>query len=110
MGIEITESQQGRRKIFHVFGEIVGPCIVDLCKKLEGFSEEGFDDVVVDLSEMDFIDSCGLGGLIYSHRILEKNGLHLILASPRPKVRKLLTDCNFDGVIDIVDELEPPGA
>ena len=101
--MQVHTSEQGSTMVFHVVGKIVGYHIVDLCKQLESFRNGGFKRVVVDLSGVDEIDSCGLGGLLYSCRILEKNDLRLVLACPQPHIASLFHDCNFDNAVEVAD-------
>jgi anti-anti-sigma factor len=101
--MKIKSDLRGDARILRVIGKIVGPQIVDLCKQLEQFKGDGCGEVIVDLSEVDEVDSCGLGGLLYSHRILEKNGLTLVLACAQSHIRSLFADCNFDHAVRVID-------
>lgn len=47
-------------------------------------------EVVVDLSHVEFVDSAALGVLAAQHRELSARGGTLVLAAPRPRVRRLI--------------------
>ena len=53
---------------------------------LEKEVEAGADDVTVDLSEVSFLDSMGIGALLVVHRL----GATLTLRNPAPNVRNVL--------------------
>src|ERR1700704_5125999 len=51
--------------------------------------------VVVDLTEVDFVDSAGLGLLVGGARSVRERGGVLALAVPRAGVRSMLADAGF---------------
>lgn len=101
--MKIESRTVGPTMIFRVAGKVVGHHIVDLCKRLEKLDGGSYRRVIVDLSEIAEVDSCGLGGLLYSHRVLEKKGLELVLACAQPHIRTLFADCNFDNAVRVID-------
>jgi anti-anti-sigma factor len=101
--MKVSSSEQGDKKIFYVTGKVVGTDIVELGKMLEACRESEFDTIVVDLSDVSFIDSHGLGGLVYSHILLEKGGKKLLLAAPKGYAKALFRDCALDKVLKIVE-------
>lgn len=62
--------------------------------------------VVVDLSEVTFMDASTLGAFVRSRQILEVSGRRLRLRSPHPGQRRLLEICDLADLIDA----EPSGA
>ncbi len=101
--MKITCELRGGRKTFSISGKIVGTDIVELCKILDESKEEECDSIVVDLSNVGFIDSHGLGGLVYSHILLEKNAKRLIFTAPQGYTKSLFRDCGLEKVLSIVD-------
>ena len=57
--------------------------------------------LVVDLAETAFIDSTGLGVLVRTLKRLRHGGGDLVLRSPRPNARKVLSLTGLDRVITI---------
>ncbi len=57
--------------------------------------------IVVDLGNLDWIDSAGLGMLILAKELAEKEDLELVLRSPRGHVKSLLELGRFDKVFSI---------
>jgi anti-sigma B factor antagonist len=56
-------------------------------------------DIVVDLSDLDFIDSTGLGALIFGFQRAREAGIDFRLAHPNPSVRQILM---LSGVLEVV--------
>jgi anti-sigma B factor antagonist len=53
------------------------------------------DSVVIDLSEVTFMDSLGLGTLVVGHRICGELGVRLTVRNPSPFVDRMLTVSGF---------------
>ena len=104
MQIELQE--EDTILIFHIKGNIEGPNTVLLSKKLEAMSESAFSTYVLDFSEVHNIDSCGLGGLIYSQVLLERSEKRMVLLNPQGYVRRLFFDCRLEKVMKIVSTME----
>jgi anti-sigma B factor antagonist len=70
--------------------------------------------VVIDLAQVTFVDSSGLGGLILARKNARERGGSVSLVSPPPMVRRLLGSTRLHDVFDIYDSLaeaiRPPGA
>jgi anti-sigma B factor antagonist len=61
--------------------------------------------VVLDLAQVTFVDSSGLGGLIAARTSARKAGGSVSLVSPPPVVRRLLGSTRLHDVFDIYDSL-----
>lgn len=59
-------------------------------------------DVVVDLAEVRYVDSSGLGTLVALRKRLEREGKKMILARPSEEVRKLLELVRLTKVFEIL--------
>ena len=61
----------------------------------------GFDDVVLDLRELTFIDSSGIRVIVAEHRFAQTTGLGFSLRSGPPAVQRALEVCGLLGLLDI---------
>jgi anti-anti-sigma factor len=61
--------------------------------------------LVLDLSELDFIDSTGLEVMLRAARRAHEDGRRLIVARPSRYVRRLLQLTAIDQSLDIVDDV-----
>jgi anti-anti-sigma factor len=57
--------------------------------------------IVLDLNNLDWIDSAGLGMLILAKELAEKEELELVLRSPRGHVKSLLELGRFEKIFNI---------
>src|SRR2546423_431531 len=74
----------------HVRGEVDGYSAPRLREALHALIEAGEVDLVVDLRQMPFIDSTGLGVLVGAARRARAAGGELTLSAPRPTALKAL--------------------
>lgn len=63
-------------------------------------------NVALDLSQVDFMDSSGLGSLVQVIRRFRESDHRLLLVGPNPNVLKLLTFTSIDQIVTIVANLE----
>jgi anti-anti-sigma factor len=57
--------------------------------------------VVIDLRHVTFIDSCGLGAIVETHRRLALDGSHLVIVRPSGLVRRLFETTGLDSMLDL---------
>jgi anti-sigma B factor antagonist len=72
-----------------VAGEIDASTVGELVARLTPLPGE-VGDIVLDLSEVQFIDSSGLRALIETHRQAAENGRRLVIKEPSAIVNRLL--------------------
>lgn len=77
-------------------GELDISGVHELWETLEALCDEGHRHVVLDLSELDFLDAAGLGVLVRAHRLFRDAGATLALAGLRPAHRRLLEITGLD--------------
>ena len=68
---------------------------------------EGKSRLVVDLTHVHYINSCGLGSLVCSMTIARKAGGDLGLAGVGREVREILRVTRLDSIFEIHPSLEP---
>ncbi len=67
---------------------------------------EGYENLVLDLSEVKYVDSSGLSALLVGNREFNKNGGIFIISAPQEHVMKLIKISMLDKVFHIVDSIE----
>lgn len=67
---------------------------------------EGVKNIVLDISEVKYIDSSGLSSLLVGNRILTEDGGIFIIASPTEHVQKLIKISQLDNVLNILPSRE----
>lgn len=68
--------------------------------------DEGIHDVIVDLSEVDFIDSSGLGSLLLGRRLFNAEDGDLRIIGAHEKVSKMFEIAKLDRVFEFFDDLD----
>jgi len=97
LGIEV--SRDGDTPVVTVSGELDMSTAPDLSDVLDGFVAE--PKVVVDLADLEFIDSTGLSALLGAHRAMQAHGGVLELRSPQPMVVSVVETTGLDAVFQI---------
>lgn len=67
--------------------------------KLEDAMAEVRQNITIDLSELNYIDSTGLGVIIGVYSAIKKDGFCIKVLNPRDNVRKLLTISGLDKIL-----------
>jgi anti-sigma B factor antagonist len=89
--VESRDIEDGR--IFVLRGELDLSNSQDLAEQLQ---TPRASLVVVDLSELTFVDSSGLGAIHSARRLAIKNGGTLVLSRPQPAVHRVLQLTGLD--------------
>jgi anti-sigma B factor antagonist len=98
--LTIEPRHDGDRLVLHARGEIDINSVGALERALEGSAAESVSEVVVDLTEVDFMDSTGLTALLTAKR----NGVPgLALVCPPGPVRRVLEVAGFNRLLPIRD-------
>jgi len=66
----------------------------------------GYKKVIVDVSEITYLNSSGLSSLINTHRYCHKQGIHMVLARPRPDVMKIIRVARANLFIPIYEDIQ----
>ena len=87
-----------------------GRIVLEECEKLRStcnaLINKGVEQVVVDLSKVDFIDSAGLGVLVRMKITASKNRARIILLQPSKSVADILYISKLDGIFVILTGAE----
>ncbi len=105
--MELTQREISDVVVLRISGKLMGgPDAALLNDKLHELSDAGKYKVVVDLSEVDMMNSTGLGLLIGGRTIMQNQGGDLKLASLSDRLRTLLTISKLNTVFEIFDDVE----
>jgi anti-sigma B factor antagonist len=83
-------------------GELDLAGVPDLRSQLAALVAEG-GRVTIDLSELSFIDSTGLGLMLGTQRTAAETGCEVVFRRPQPAVRRLLEITGTDGFFTFTD-------
>jgi len=69
-------------------------------------SQSGFANVVIDLSELDYMSSRGLRVLTVAKRQADEAGITVLLSSPNEVMREILAISRYDKLFTITDGIQ----
>jgi anti-sigma B factor antagonist len=100
--IDLHISEHGGIPVLSVRGEIDVASSPPFQASLSGLLQAESGTVIVDLSEVSFIDSTGLGALIEAEKRCGVAGKNLRLVVTAPHIRRLLELTGLDEILSLV--------
>jgi len=104
--LSLTTTRQGDAVIVKVSGAVSMSEAERFRMSLEGLASERIPLIVLDLSEMVFISSLGLGAIISGHLKCRHHRGQIKLVQPTPPVRELLETTRLTKLFGIYDSVE----
>ena len=104
--LRVEVSKHGSTTIAKLIGSANMVASSDLKDQLLKLIQESPARLVLDLSELEFISSVGLGGIIAAHIRCRHHKGAVELAAPQPDIRDLLTVTNLTSLFVIHDSVE----
>ena len=105
MAFAIEASPAGRTVVLAVCGDVDIATASTLRERLAD-AVASFRGVVVDLEEVPFLDSTGLGVLVAAHNRARSAGSALVIARPQRIVKNALRLVQVDTLIDVYESLD----
>jgi anti-anti-sigma factor len=111
MSIEITTKWSNSGFMMKLSGDVDIYSYSVLRKNLEGVVRPGgANALLIDLSDVDYIDSVGIWLLVEAGRNCQKRGISFRLVESSPRVREMLGLVRLNGMFDIFpNEIEASG-
>ena len=98
----ITDPQSGSCSVVTLAGRMtLGSSLSLLESQVQAELAAGVNKMVFDLTAVDFLDSAGLGMLIYTYGALKKTGGSIRLCGVDPRILNLLKLTNSDSFLAI---------
>jgi len=101
-----VSSSEGEVPVVALRGELDFDEAPTFERVLEELLTEGRRDVVVDLSDLTFIDSSGISVLVGAARAAAVEHGTLVVAAPRPHVQRVFDIVNLPTLVDVEPSLE----
>jgi anti-anti-sigma factor len=104
-GFSITKTERGGRVIVLIRGELDLATAPELETAI-GESVDAGHDVVVDLRELEFMDSSGLRVLVSAHKRAQSGPRFQIVRPPAGgPIAKILAIAGVEGELDLIDDV-----
>lgn len=107
---DLARMEYGGHPVVFVYGEIDVMTAPRLHETLEEIISESPASLLVDLANVSFIDSTGLGALVVAHRHLEERGGRLRLVSVPPPVAQVLEVTGLTSRFEVETDVDLDGA
>lgn len=106
MGIYYRTEKYNKIPVFEIDGRISGEDAIKISRKLEDFAGEPFRDIIIDLGNIDFIDSNWLGVFAHCLRVYKERRKRVIFVAKSEFVKKLLIRSNIHRIATLVSSFE----
>ena len=87
---ETTVTQDGQRVVIRPEGDVVAASAPPLRSAIRDIVARGAREVIVDLTNVEMLDSTGIGLLISAHNSLKRSGGTLSVIHATPEILELL--------------------
>ena len=102
--LNINERQAGDVTVLDMSGKItIGEGSVSLRSAIRRLLEEGKKRILLNLAQISYVDSSGIGELVSSYTAINKEGGQLKLLNLTQKIQDLLTITKLLTVFDVYD-------
>ncbi len=109
MSVSIKTKKSKGLDILYISGRLVNIDSEKFQKKLESFCQKRSGDVILDITDVSFIDSFGLGTLVKHHTELNEKGHKLIILNTNTDqntyIQRLFDITGLDKVMNFVTSL-----
>jgi len=110
MALEIKSRKINNDPVLVLIGRVIDVDVEKFSKKLESLCNKKTPRIIIDVTQANFIDSHGLGIVVYYNSLLQKEKRTLIVLNANPDcqsyVRRLFELTNLDKVLKTVSSEE----
>jgi anti-sigma B factor antagonist len=104
--MEILEKTSNTVTILKLVGRLDSLVVKDLKNRIHTLIQQGQVKLVFDMSEVSFMDSSGLGGIVSALRAVSQAGGDIRIASLQPRVRALFELTRLHQVFQIFSDVD----
>lgn len=101
-----VEAKRGEITLVNARGKLDATSAPEVDGHISSLIKEGAQQVVLDMSGVEYISSAGLRALLGAAKHMQKAGGRLGLAAPPPHVRKILDLARFSAIVPVFDTAE----
>jgi anti-sigma B factor antagonist len=106
LSIDVQTTPDGQAQIFVLHGSLDISTSPTVRAALVEAADRGQHEIVVDLSNLEFLDSTGLGALIGAHKRAKDNGGRVRLVVQEGQILRLLRITGLLGIFPVYTSLE----
>ena len=103
---EYTINEENGRLILHLKGELVLNAVTELKDEIKSHLKNENLKVIADLSDVEFVDSSGLGMLSSWFKCVNEENGRIVFANVQPYVRKIIKISKLDKIFTLAETLD----
>jgi anti-sigma B factor antagonist len=103
--MEIKENKQGKVVVLKLIGRLDSLTTKNFREKVKSLAQQRYVLLVLDMSEVDFMDSSGLGSLVAALRSVGHEGGNIKIADLQPRVRALFELTRLHQIFEIYEDI-----
>jgi len=104
--MEITDEVIGKVTVLKMRGRLNSVSAVSLKDRVNDYAKNGQIRLVIDMAEIDFVDSSGLGSLVACLRSVRKLGGDVRIAGIQDRVRAVFELISLHRIFEIFDDAQ----
>ncbi|MGQ9629914.1 MAG: STAS domain-containing protein [bacterium] len=104
--MDIKEDRRGNSVILRLSGDLDATSAFEISSKVRIHFDDKRERVVLDMSDVGYVNSAGLGSLVSLTKRADSQGVQLIIAALRPDVEKIVKETRIDSIIKICPTVE----
>lgn len=105
--MKFSVDKQDHYTVFTLHDEKLNSVLApELKTELIGLNTTGVTNVVLDLSNLKFVDSSGLSAILIGDRLCKQNNGNLVLCNANEYVMKLLKISQLDNILTVLPSLQ----
>lgn len=99
--MEITHEIVQDVNVIHMQGKLTINNAQDLFSRMELLMKSGGKKILLNMSDLEFIDSTGLGTIIRLHKMINENQCQLRLSNLQPKIMRIVELTRLDNIFSL---------
>ena len=96
----------GNKYLIKLSGEVKGLDSIALSDLLSACKEKDYEEIIIDLQKVIYMDSNSLGALVYGKILLDKYNIKITLSADKKNIDKLFHECSLEKIFSIVESYE----
>jgi anti-sigma B factor antagonist len=104
--LKTSSRQEGDSRVLVASGQLTELECGEFLEAINSEFESGSPRVILDVRDLMYMSSAGLGALVSTHKRFSDAGRRLVLAGANLRVRKLLAITSLDQLIETADSVD----
>jgi anti-anti-sigma factor len=106
MNCSIKVDRQSTVPLIQIAGKLIRKDVRRLMDLIQELSKQPCEKIVIDMNGTAFIDSYGIGALIFSWQVCKDQNCELVIVTSQPLLRTLFKSTHLDQAFKVMETLE----